>query len=415
MARRRGLLAEFQHQQRLAQSRANAEHRAQMAAQAQALRLQAAQSRAVAAATRASETEQRRYEREMLAEHVESRRQEVEELNEDLAWQYAQIDGMLAATIDVDDWVDLEQLKRTAEHPPFPRWDLESPVPTPERIQVPPPPLAPQPEPVTGLFGRKRKAEEAQQRAAAAHQYAMQQWAAYRDSIPATQARLDEEHAATEQARVATLEAERKRYDEQCRLREQEVAEHNATVDALIAGVAYGAEDAIREYVGIVLANSVYPINFDVEHEATFDPTTAELQVRAIVPAPDSVPTIKAYRYVKASDEVTTTQLSKKDAADRYAGALQQVALRSLHEIFEADRHGVIQAISLQVGPQTKDPATGRETFIPLVAVTSSRDTFMEFDLAGVVPAATLQLLGAAISKNAIGLSAIDPAGVRRS
>lgn len=415
MARRRGLLAELQHQQRLAQSRANADHRAQMAAQAQALRLQAAQSRAAAAATRATEAEQRRYERELQAEYVEARRQEVEELNEDLAWQYAQIDGMLAATIDVDDWVDLEKLKRTPEHPPFPRWDLEAPIPAPERIQVPPPPPPPQRDPVTGLFGRKRKAEEAEQRAAATHQFAMQQWATYRDSIPGAQARIDDEHAAREQARIAALEAERNRYDAQCRLREQEVSEHNATVDALIAGVAYGAEDAIQEYVGIVLANSVYPINFEVEHEASFDSVTAELQVRAIVPAPDEVPTVRSYRYVKASDEITSGQLSKKDAGDRYAGALHQVALRSLHEIFEADRHGVIQAISLQVGPQTKDPATGRETFIPLVAVTSARETFMEFDLAGVVPAATLQLLGAAVSKNSIGLNAIDPAGVRRS
>lgn len=415
MSRRRGFFAELQHQQRVSQAQASAAYRAQMASQAQALRLQAAQSRAAAAAVRRTEVEQRRVDRELQAEYADSREQEVEELNEDLAWQYQQIDGILAATIGVDDWIDLESLKRTAEHPPFPRWDLETPKPTPQRLVAPPAPEAGQAEPVKGLFGRKRKQEEAQQLVDAGHERAMQEWTSYRNSIPARQAKLDEEHAASETARIAALDAARASYAEQCRLREQEASEHNAAVDELIAGLAYGTEDAVQEYVGIVLANSVYPPNFEVRHEATFDSSTSELRLTVIVPSPDDVPTVKAYRYVKASDEIATTQLSKKDSNDRYGGALNQVALRSLHEIFEADRRSVIQAVSLQVGPQTKDPATGREMFIPLVAVSSSRETFAEFDLTGVIPAATLQLLGAAISKNPTALAAVDPGGVRRS
>ncbi len=415
MARRRGLLAELQHQQRMAQASAAAAHRRQMANEAQALRLQAAEHRAAAAAVRRSEVEQRRIDRELEAEYVESRKQEAEDLNEDLLWQYAQIDGILAATIGVDDFVDLESLKQTAEHPAFPRWDLERPKTPADRIQEPPAPVAAQPEPVKGLFGRKRKQEEAVQRARTAHEEAMRAWAEYKDSIPERQARLDAEHAASEKARIAALEAARAQYDEQCRLREQQVSEHNASVDELIAGLAYGTEDAVQEYVGIVLANSVYPPNFEVEHDASFDSGTAELNLRVVVPAPDDVPSVKAYRYVKASDEIATSALSKKDSNDRYGGAVNQVALRSLHEIFEADRRGIIRAVSLQVGPTTKDPATGREMFLPLVAVSASRKTFEEFDLAGVVPAATLQLLGAAISKNPTALTTIDPAGVRRS
>jgi len=173
--------------------------------------------------------------------------------------------------------------------------------------------------------------------------------------------------------------------------------------------------DAFQEYVGIVLANSVYPPSFEVEHEARFDPATSELALTAIVPAPESIRTVKSYRYVRASDEIVETQSSKKDVNDRYASAIHQVALRSLHEIFEADRRGIVQAISLQVGPRTKDPATGRQMFLPLVAVTSARETFMDFDLGGVVPSATLQHLGAAVSKNPFSLVTIDPAGVRRS
>ncbi|MCI0142082.1 hypothetical protein KNN17_10875 [Arthrobacter bambusae] len=415
MARSRGFLAEIQRQQRLAQQRENASQRASAAAQARAERARAAAVRAAAAAERASEAQRKRLEKEANAAHVEAQQAVAEKLNADLANEYSQIDGLLAATLESDDWVDLQSLKQTVQHPPFPHPELESPNPVPRPIEVPPAPVRREPEPPTGLFGRKKKLEAARQEAEIEYEQAMREWTAYRDSIPAKEAALKATRAAFEKKRLEQLKAETSRYEGDCKEREKEVAEHNAAIDDLEAALGYGVADAVEEYVGIVLANSLYPERFPVQHEAKFDPDTAELKLTVAVPAPDQVRTVKAYRYVKASDEITETQLSKAEASNRYASALHQVAIRSLHEIFESDRQGLIHAVSLQVGPQTKDPATGRSTFIPLVAVTSPRETFLEFDLSGVVPAATLQHLGAAVSKNPSALSAVDPAGVRRS
>jgi restriction system protein len=149
--------------------------------------------------------------------------------------------------------------------------------------------------------------------------------------IPAREASLKATHTAFEEERPRQLKAEIARYGAECKEREKEVAEHNAAIDDLAAGLAYGAVDAAEEYVGIVLANSVYPEHFKVQHDAQFDPETAELKLSVIVPAPEELRTVKAYRYVKASDKIAETQLSKKEANDRYAGALHQVAIRSLH------------------------------------------------------------------------------------
>jgi restriction system protein len=415
MARRRGFLAEFQHQQRLAQARSNAAARAQAAAQAQVLRARAAAERAAAAHARATEAERKRLAREAQAAYVEVRTAEVAELNEELSSEYAEIDSLLAWTLGVDDWVDLERLKRSVPPLPFPRPDLERPVPRPAPLQVPPPPELQQPAAPKGLFGRKKKAEEALSRAQFEHQQAWAAWAQYRDSIPARQAQADAEHQQQEEQRLGMLQSVRDSYNAQLDEQRREVDDHNSAIDDLISGLAYGSPEAVDEYVSIVLANSVYPDSFMVEHEAHFDAEAAELRVRAIVPAPSELKTIKAYRYVKSTDEIAESQLSKTDANARYAGAVHQVALRSLHEIFEADRRGVIKAISLEVGPTTQDPATGRMTFIPLVAVSSTRDVFVEFDLSGVVPDATLRHLGAAISKAPANLTAVDPSGVRRS
>lgn len=415
MARKRGFLAEVQRQQRLAQQRESTARRAAEAAQARAVRARAAAVRAAAAAERASEAERKRLEKEAQAAHVEAQQAVVEKLNRDLADEYAQIDDLLAATLESDDWVDLQSLKRKAQHPPFPHPELERPNPVPGPIEVPPAPVLREPEPPTGLFGRKKKLDAARQEANAEYEHAIREWTAYRDSIPPKEAALKATHAAFEKKRLEQLKAERSRYESDCKEREKEVTEHNAAIDDLEAALGYGETDAIEEYVGIVLANSIYPDHFPVQYETKFDPATAELKLTVAVPAPDHVRTVKAFRYVKASDEITETPLSKTEANNRYASALNQIAIRSLHEIFESDRQGLIRAVSLQVGPQTKDPATGRNTFIPLVAVTSPRETFLEFDLSGVVPAATLQHLGAAVSKNPAALSAVDPAGVRTS
>jgi restriction system protein len=240
-------------------------------------------------------------------------------------------------------------------------------------------------------------------------------WEVLRDALPQRQAEADRQYRALDDRRKDQLAAERRRYDAACRVREKDVEEHNAEIVALIAGLGYGVPDAVQEYLDIVLANSVYPEDFEVRHEATFDAGTAEARIRAIVPAPDELPSAKTYRWVKASDEIVANALTKKDQTDRYSDAIAQVALRTLHEVFEADRRGIIQSIALEVGPATKDPATGLDRFFPLIAVGAARERFVEFDLSSVIPAATLQLLGAAISKSPLTLTVVDAGGVRRS
>jgi restriction system protein len=416
---RRGFLAEMQHQAQVAAREADKRQRAAVRERDAAVRrseqAQRAEQRALAAASRASEAERKRLEKAAKDAHVAAKQAEVEELNAALASQYDDIDGLLEWTLDFDDHVDLETLRRTVEHPPFDRPELEKPVPPPPPIADLPEPVLEEVEPPSGLFGRKRKLAEATAQAQAEYEEAHAAWQEQMAALPARRAAAAEQHAAREAKRQQELEAEQERYQRECAAREAEVAEHNAAIDTLIANLGYGTPDAVEEYVGIVLANSVYPDSFQVDHEASFDPSTAELRVRALVPAPDTVPTVKAYKYTKASDEITTTALSQKASKDRYAGAVQQVALRTLHEMFEADRRGLIKAVSLEVGTETIDPATGNPTYIPFIAVAAERDTFLNFDLSSVVPSATLEHLGAAVSKNPIGLIAADTTGVRKS
>jgi restriction system protein len=416
---RRGFFAELQHQAKVAARDAERAQAARARQHAAAVRsaeqARKASVRASAQAQRSDAANRKRLEKEAKEAHYAAMQADVDARNASLESTYEEIDSLLAATLDVDDFVDLEQLRRVAEHPPFDKPELETPVPHPAPISDPPEPQYVEPAAPSGLFGKKKKHAEAIEAAKATHAQAQEAWQAEVAALPARRQAAAAEHAKSEALRVEHLEAERARYAAECAAREAEVAEQNGSLDALIANLGYGATDAVEEYISIVLSSSVYPEQFPVQHSFTFDPSTAELALRCLVPGPDRIPATKAYKFAKAADEVTETALPQKATKDRYAGAVNQVALRSLHEVFEADRRALIRSISLEVGTETIDPATGVNTYVPFVAVGADRGTFTGFDLAAVVPAATLTHLGASVSKNPLGLAPADVSGIRKA
>lgn len=415
VTRRRGFFAEMQHQARVAEQRRQAALRQRAAAQRRSEQARRAAERAHAAAARASDAERKRLEREAAQAHVAARQEEVEELNAQLAATYAELDEILTATLQVDDFVDLEALRETAEHPPFPYPDLLNPTSPPEPIREPATPSMQEPAPVSGIFGRKKKAADAA--AAAEQQYARdyEAWRMEMDALPARQAAQAERFQAAERHRLERLTLERVKYLVERAAREREVAAQNAELDELISGLAYGVVEAVQEYVGIVTANSVYPDLLPVAHTATFQPDEAELTLHVRIPGPETIPTIRSYRYVKASDEILETAATQKEVRERYASILHNVALRSLHEVFEADRRGLIRNISLEVGSDALHTATGRVGWVPLLAVTATREAFEEIDLNAVVPAATLEHLNATVSKNPHALTPIALTGVKKA
>lgn len=421
MGRRRGFFAELQHQQRLAEQR----HRREQAAAVQAYNRAVREHeravrdhvRAVAAAERASQVERAIAEARALEAHQAARKAEAESRTAQAVDAFEQIDMLLGATLDVDDFVDIDSLKQTATHPPFPREDLRVPVPAPQLLQPPPEPVFVPPQAPTGLskvFGKQRYAAD-YEAAKAEWSEQHQHWAHYvQYSLPARNQEILEAHAVAERKRASELAAASADYEAECAERERDVARANEQLDAFKESLAAGHPDAVNEYVGIVLGNSAYPEAFQVDHEFEFDAELRELTVAVIVPAPTDMPRVKAYRYIAKSDELRETPCAQKEQRDRYNRAVAAVAIRTFHEVFEGDRDRRIQTISLTVQTETVNPATGLPETFPLIAAAADREEFARFDLQNVDPEQTLTYMRAAISKNAFGLKSISTArGVR--
>lgn len=377
-----------------------------------------AEQAALKKAQRSSEIEKKSLEKEAKLAHVAYREAEVDALNLEIEEIAEDFSTLLESTLDVDDFVDLESLRQTVVHPPFHRFDLESPLPPPLKGQllqeepqlknIAPPKL------LVTLLGegwREKKLNEAKRK----HEKRYQRWRRKNASVLAEYERKVQEREGNELKRVRELEVAQKLYQQQCDERELLVEKQNEELDGLIANLGYGTKDAIEEYISIVLFNSQYPEHFKVNYDYEFNGADAELLLNVLIPRPDSLNSIKSYKYLKTKDEIARSSLSQKAQKDRYLSIVCQVTLRTVHEVFEADRRGIIQTISIQVGTQGPDPATGQEKFLPFSALGTSRETFLEIELANVVPQLTLEHLGATVSKKPFELIAIDPRGISKT
>jgi restriction system protein len=418
---KRGFFAELQHQNQLAQKRqqqaANAAAREHAAAVRRAAQAQSQAERARAQQSKAAVADQKRAAQEAQRLHVEAMQAETASMNAALASELEAIDSLLETALENEVFVDLETLRTVAKLPPFWRPELEQPLAPPAPILAPPEPQYVElaaPKGLGGAFGGKKRHVEAVAAAQAEHAANHQRWQEAAGKVPGMQLQQMQAHQQAEHQRLDQLAEARQTYETECAQREQEAAAANAELDQLIADLELHVDSAVQEYVSIVLSNSVYPDTFSVDHDFEFDSTLRELTLKVTIPGPSSVPDVKEYKYNKAKDEIVSTTLTQKQQKDRYAAVVHAVALRTMHEIFEADRDRHINTIALAIGTEDIDPATGQMNRTALVAVAADRDSFTSYDLSNVVPAATLQHLNALVSKNPHGLVGIDETrGVR--
>jgi restriction system protein len=388
--------------------RANASIREQNAALKDEAREAKAREASIKRATVYNERDRKTWEKDVKAAHIASQEAEVDLMNAQVNDVFDELDGLLEATIDVDDYIDLKTLLKLEATTPFDRPELEKAAPPPLSPRLPTEPKYREPPQPKGFFGKKKKLAAAIQSETEAHTTAHKKWCKTVTNLQDGHKADLKKHAEGEALRVETLAAEKTRFL-------SEIETHNASIESFITNLSYGDADAIQEYIALVVENSNYPEHFPVRHDFSFDPSTAELNMQVSIPSPNEFPSVKSYKYVKASDEIRATNLSAAEQKRRYCSAIYQVAIRSLHEVFEADRRDLIQTISLEVGTIEKVPATGKTEFLPFVGVSAGKGPFMEFDLSGLVPLATLKHLGAAISKDPLNLVSVEVKGIRKS
>ncbi len=327
-------------------------------------------------------------EKERQQLYLAARVAEAEAKNELLTSTEESLEKLLLRSLDVDDYIDLESLK---EEPVLPLFQAGALV-----VAEQPPALESfLPNQPTGigklLPGTAKKHERA---------------------VGEATARYEEEKAAHEERerkRIAAYDEAKRQHDEQIQRIKERVESQNREVDDFRARLEASQPEAIVEYFSLVLERSSYPDGFPKKFKMAFVPESKQLVVEYELPSIAIVPVQKAFKYVRARDAIDETPRPAAQIKRLYSQIVAQTALRSLHELFEADRDAKIETIVFNGYVDTIDPATGRPISPHLVTVRVSRELFLALDLRNVEPLACLKGLNASVSKSPAELVPVRP------
>ncbi len=309
-------------------------------------------------------------ERQQKSKSLIAQTAAVHEKNADLATKTHNLENLLHGALDRDSFIDLDSLKKTPHVSAFERNN-------PERLGYLPQP----PSGLASLMPWKKKAYERQYEAGEAK---------YRED--------HHEYMEALHAHQRTVERD-----------QAEVDAHNQEIERYKQDFAAGNPTAIAEYFELVLEKSPYPAGFLKETEVAFAPDTETLRIDFALPTIDIIPRTKAYAYDRFRDEITETKIPRKQRARLYALVLARISLRTLHEIFTADRSNVIDSIVFEGYVDGMNPSTGQAGRFCLVALKITRQQFDSLDLRQVEPRACLQSLNARLSGKPDQLLAVPP------
>jgi restriction system protein len=371
--------------QRTHATQAAAEQRARTAATHQRELIRRNADLAIAAAQRAAADVERQRERQRL--YVEARTADAAAANADLRARLSDLDALLMSTLDVDDHIDLDRFKKPVTVPAFDPGPLGRPLPEPSWASYAPV----SPTGIGKILGGEKLHEQQTAAARQAYQHARARW------------------VEAETRRLRQLAAREQAYEESRRRYEARIVAYNAEVDRFAAAVAGKDPSSVVEYFAMVLGNSVYPDGFPQHFRLAYLPKQRHLLVEYHLPPVEVIPVVKEYRYDRVRDDVVAIPRDEAEIRRRYTEIVAQVALRTIHEIVEADRGGLVTRVLFNGIVDTIDRRTGRFVRPCLVSVRTGRETFEAIELRRVDPVACLKHLRAGLSQQPDELAGITP------
>ena len=342
--------------------------------------------RAAVAAQRAQVRTHVQAQKQARVAYFEGRAENAETANAELEARIEALRGLLSHTLTVDDAIDFESLKRAAparlQLPPNLRTALQRPTLDSHSFKSRTP----------GWFSRKlpggraRVAKSEQARRAELME-AQREW---------------ETREKARQVEVARLEAEAQR-------EAAAVTDHNTEVNEFKASYLAADPEAIKAYTGMVLERSEYPEGLPQEFRLAFVPESRQVVVEYELPTPDVVPAVAEYKYVKSRDAVDEKPRKQADVRELYSDVVASIALRTLHEVFEADRANHIDVVVFNGFVQTTDPATGQHIMPHLISVRVTKQRFSEIVLDKIDKRTCLRNLGASVSPQPHAVQPVKP------
>lgn len=215
-------------------------------------------------------------------------------------------------------------------------------------------------------------------------------------------------HISEEERKQKLIELE-KEYEVQKKTFEDDKKQRNAEVDELEHSYKEGEPRAVIAYNTMVLERSQYPEGFPQNFQVAYVPESNELVIDYELPDPSIVPTAQEYKYIKSKDIIEEKSRKANSIKEIYQSVVSGVALRTIHEVFEADQGNHVEVVVFNGFIKTTDPATGKDITPFLISVQANKQAFREIELSKVDKNICLRNLGARVSPRPHEIQPVKP------
>jgi restriction system protein len=167
--------------------------------------------------------------------------------------------------------------------------------------------------------------------------------------------------------------------------------------------------DAVEEYCNLVLSNSHYPSQFPQSYEIEFTSDNKSLIVDYWLPSLEDMPAVKEVKFIKSRQEIKPVAVSDAQRRKYFDSTIYQIALRTIHELFEADVANALEMITFNGFVNYISKSTGKQETSCIVSLQTSKEEFIEIDLSRVDPKECFRGLKGVGSSKLYGLTPIKP------
>lgn len=348
-----------------------------------------------------------------------------EERTRDAQEKLFEIENILLHTLNIDDTINWESLKDKKKFKvPNPKSHLEKEI---QQIIIPIKPLhkeylakpdkssfLPQLSFVDKLI--KSKGEKKIYQAEMMYESAMKEWRTNVSETDTYNDKIDTEYnrVLTEienQKKVISekynqLELEWEKQKEEYYINQEK---HNQKVEQLKELYFKCDSNAVIEYCELVLNNSDYPEPFPTNYDLEYNVDNRILIVEYVLPAPEQMPKLSEVKYIATKNELKEIYISDTQSAKMYDTAIYNISLRTIHELFEADKADAIDTIVFNGWVETINKATGKKSNNCIVSIQTRKTEFLEIELSNVDPKACFKNLKGVGSSKLSGITAIQP------
>ncbi len=348
-----------------------------------------------------------------------------EERTRDAKEKQKQIDDLLIHTLPIDDTINWESLKDTKKFEvPNPKNKLQSVLSS--MIKTPQPTFRELPkEPDKGLYEPqlslvdkvlKSSKEKKIRQAETLYQDAMSNWRKAVDEINSFNINLKKEYEQKIKEREEKILTVNKHYDElekeweaEKELFDKNQKDYNDKIEKLKENYFQKNAESVIQYCEIVLNNSQYPETFPKDFDLDYNSDNKLLIIDYVLPVPDDLPKLTGVKYIALKKELKESFLSETQLSKIYDSIIYKITLRTLHELFEADKVEALEEIIMNGWVNAIDKATGKKVSNCIVTIQAKKIKFNEIELSNVDPKLCFKNLNGIGSSKLSNLTAVKP------